>query len=65
MTYKQTVLAHKPWSHNGTFGFSPAGLIAKLRNAVKISIPVGYQDETGFHSGVKTTDKEAKWPSIW
>jgi hypothetical protein len=65
MTYKQTVLAHKPWSHTGSFSLSPASLMARLRNAVKINIPVGYQDETGYHSGVKPADKEAKWPSIW
>lgn len=65
MTYKQTVLAHKPWSHSGSMGFSPAGLIAKLKNAVKLNVPVGYQDETGFHAGVKQADKEVKWPSVW
>lgn len=64
MTYKQTILAHKPWSPTGSFGFSPAGLIAKLRNAVKIQIPVGYQDETGFHYGAKAADKSAKWPAV-
>jgi hypothetical protein len=65
MTYKQTILAHKPWSHSGSSGFSPAGLIARLKNAVKLNIPVGYQDEAGFHAGVKPADKEAKWPSVW
>jgi len=30
-----------------------AGIITKLRAAVKIEVPVGYQDETGFHFGVK------------
>ena len=64
MTYKQTILAHKPWSHAAA-GFSPSGIMAKLRNAVKNHIPVGYQDETGFHYGVKPVDKEAKWPQVW
>ena len=64
MTYKQAILTDKPWSHTGNFGFSPAGIIAKLRNMVKIEVPVGYQDETGFHYGVKSADKEAKWPSM-
>ena len=60
MTYKQYILTHKPWSHTGNFGFSPAGIIAKLRNMVKIEVPVGYQDETGFHYGVKSAHKGAK-----
>ena len=28
------------------------GIIAKLRKAIRIEIPIGYQDETGFHMGV-------------
>lgn len=60
MSYKQYILTHKPWSHAGNFGLSPAGLIAKLRNIVKIEVPVGYQDENGFHYGAKSADKEAK-----
>lgn len=60
MTYKQSIQTHKPWSHTGNFGFSPAGLIAKLRNMVKIEIPAGYQDENGFHYGAKSANKDAK-----
>jgi len=60
MTYKQTILAHKPWSPTGSPGFSPAGIIAKLKNAIKLNIPVGYQDESGFHYGVKSADKDSK-----
>ena len=65
MTYKQAILTNKTWSQTGNIGFSPAGIIAKLRNLVRIEIPVGYQDETGFHYGVKAADKEAKWPSVY
>lgn len=57
---KQSTLTHKPWSNAGSFGLSPAGLIARLRNLVKLEIPVGYQDESGFHYGVKTGVKAAK-----
>jgi hypothetical protein len=65
MTYKQHILTHKPWSQTGNFGFSPAGIIAKLRNMVKIEVPVGYQDETGFHYGSKSAGKDSKWPTAW
>ena len=64
MIYKQSITAQKTWSYSGSFGFSPAGIIAKLKNAVKSSVPVGYQDESGFHYGVKPADKDAKWPSV-
>jgi hypothetical protein len=65
MTYKNTVAINKAWLHNHHVGFSFTGLIAKLRHAVSIEIPVGYQDETGFHAGVKSATKEAKWPATW
>ena len=65
MTYKHSLAINKPWFHTGTIGFTFSGMIAKLRNAVNIEIPVGYQDETGFHTGVKSSAKEVKWPSTW
>lgn len=37
-------------------------IVARMRKAVRIEIPVGYQDETGFHYGVQPAEKEAKWP---
>lgn len=60
MIHKQSILTDKPWSHTGSFGFSTAGLIAKLRNMVKIEVPVGYQDENGFHYGSKSVSKGVK-----
>ena len=65
MTYKQTMTMNKPLLHSGASSFSPAGLIARLKNAIKFDIPVGYQDETGFHAGVKREEKEIKWPAVW
>jgi hypothetical protein len=35
------------------------GIIAKLRKAIRIEIPIGYQDETGFHKGVKPAEKKS------
>ena len=60
MTFKQTITTNKTWSHTGSTGFSPASLMAKLRNMVKLEIPVGYQDESGFHYGTKSNAKGAK-----
>jgi hypothetical protein len=39
-------------------GDSPAqagvsGIVAKLLKAIRMEIPIGYEDETGFHTGVK------------
>jgi len=30
------------------------GIVAKLRRALKIEIPIGYQDESGFHRIIKS-----------
>jgi hypothetical protein len=29
-----------------------AGMTARLRGAIQVRIPLGYEDETGFHFGV-------------
>lgn len=56
---------NKAWFQGGNTGFSPAGIVARLRSAIKLEIPTGYQDETGFHLGVKADEKEVKWPVAW
>jgi hypothetical protein len=38
------------------------GIVAKLRNAVRIEIPAGYEDETGFHMGANPSEQEIKQP---
>jgi hypothetical protein len=42
-----------------------AGVIARLRAAMKFQVPLGYQDETGFHAGVKHEGRETSWPPFW
>jgi hypothetical protein len=41
-----------------------SGIVAKLRKAIGIVIPIGYQDETGFHIGVKPAEKRVKCASV-
>jgi len=41
------------------------GLVSILRKVVRIWIPAGYEDETGFHMGVDPADKETKQRSVW
>jgi hypothetical protein len=60
MTYKQSIQTNKHWTHSGHAAFSPTNLIAKLLTIVKIEIPVGYQDESGFHHGAKSVSKRVK-----
>jgi hypothetical protein len=65
MSYKHTMPINETWSHTGAAGLSPVGIFARLLNAIKIEIPTGYQDESGFHAGVKPAEKEIKWPATW
>ncbi len=65
MSYKQLVIAGKAWTHADSAGTARTGFIAKLLNALKIEVPVGYQDETGFHLGAKSSKDESKWPPVW
>ncbi|MGO8836306.1 MAG: hypothetical protein ACLQAH_14910 [Limisphaerales bacterium] len=34
------------------------GIVAKLWKAIRIEIPIGYQDEAGFHVGVKSAEEK-------
>jgi hypothetical protein len=34
----------------------PVRIIAKLRAAIESRVPVGYEDETGFHYSMKASD---------
>jgi hypothetical protein len=60
MMHKHTITMPKQWQHTGSFGFHLHEFVAKLRNAFRMEIPVGYQDETGFHLGVQPAPKEVK-----
>jgi len=33
--------------------------------ARRFRVPIGYQDETGFHHGVTPAKKEVVWPPFW
>ena len=65
MTYKHTMTMDNALTHVETAGIPFAGLFAKLKNAVTVRIPVGYQDESGFHAGVKTVGDDIQWPATW
>ena len=63
---KNAATMHEPLPDTVSYGSTPLrGIVAKVRNVVKIEIPIGYQDETGFHKGVKPAETEIKWPSVW
>lgn len=48
-----------------TIGISTlfAMIAAKVRAAIEAQVPIGYQDESGFHTGIKPRGEEAFSPS--
>lgn len=38
--------------------------VAKWRPALRIEIPAGYQDATGFNYGQKPAEKKIAWPPV-
>ena len=43
----------KSWVHTAPLNPLRFGIIAKLRAIIENQVPLGYQDEAGFHYGVK------------
>jgi hypothetical protein len=41
-----------------------SAISAKLHAAMDNLVPVGYQDESGFHTGVKRSSDGEKWPPV-
>jgi hypothetical protein len=63
--HKHAITINGVLPDTASFGSMFRGIVAKARNAIRIEIPVGYQDEAGFHMGVKPAEKEIKWPPVW
>ena len=62
MTHKQPdMLLSELWSETVSFGAPLRKVGAKLMSLVKI--PVGYQDETGFHYGQEPVLNKAQRPT--
>ena len=42
-----------------------AAIVAAVMNKLNARIPVGYQDESGFHAGASFTQGNVNWPPFW
>lgn len=41
-----------------------AAILAKLRVMMEKQVPMGYQDENGFHFGVESANKKNSWSPV-
>lgn len=44
---------NKTWLHIIAVNLLLVGILARLRSVMNHHIPLGYQDETGFHFGIQ------------
>jgi len=65
MMHKSAATTHESMPDTVSLGSMFRGVVTKAWIAIKPDIPVGYQDETGFHVGVNPAEKEIKWPPVW
>jgi hypothetical protein len=42
-----------------------AALVARAMAKLKVEVPVGYQDENGFHVGAGRMESKVNWPPFW
>ena len=42
-----------------------AALVARSLAKLKVEVPVGYQDENGFHAGASRVETKVNWPPFW
>ena len=55
---------HKTWLHAFALNLLIIAIVAKLRSIFESHVPVGYQDELGFHFGVQKTQDNTS-PANW
>lgn len=42
-----------------------AALVARAMAKLKVEVPIGYQDENGFHVGTSRTENKVNWLPFW
>ena len=42
-----------------------AAIVARAMAKLKVEVPVGYQDENGFHTGTSRAENQTNWPPFW
>jgi hypothetical protein len=42
-----------------------AALAARALAKLRVQVPVGYQDESGFHVGSSHAESKVNWPPFW
>ncbi len=59
------IAKEKNWFDAAPRTVSLRGIVARLHDAIMSQIPIGFQDQNGFHFGVKPPQKTPDWPPFW
>ena len=56
---------HKTYFYIIAFMLPLAAIVAAIITKLKVQVPVGYQDESGFHIGSSRAESKVNWPPFW
>lgn len=56
---------HKTYFHIIAIMLPLAAIAAAIIAKFKVQVPVGYQDENGFHVGSGHAENQVNWPPFW
>ncbi|HXI71739.1 MAG TPA: hypothetical protein VNN22_15395 [Verrucomicrobiae bacterium] len=56
---------HKTYFYIIAFMLPLAAIVAAIISKLKVQVPVGYQDESGFHIGQDRAANKVSWPPFW
>jgi hypothetical protein len=63
--YEPALTLHERPPDTTAWGTVLPRIFLKLFKAVRNEVQTGYQDETGFHSGIKPAENDIQWPPVW
>ncbi len=63
--HEPALTVHESLSDTTAWGAIIHRVFEKLRQAAGIEVRTGYQDEKGFHHGIKPARNEIQWPPVW
>ena len=62
--HKPALTRRDPSEEAGAWGTLFHRLFSRVRSEVQMRVQTGYQDETGFHIGIKPAENEIQWPPV-
>jgi hypothetical protein len=65
MVHESAPSEQEPMRDKGVWRAMFHHFFSKVCREAQLEVRTGYQDETGFHMGVKPAENEIQWPPVW